>query len=324
MELNKKKILVTGGTGFTGAEIVNKLIEKDYFVHIISHPNDLLWRLNYKSKFKLISADLTNPIETSKIIKKLKPDIIFHLAGVVNPEIDMETIHNVYTINFGLTKNLLLALNDVDYELFINTGTGNEYGDNSPPFKEKHRESPSSPYAASKVATTHFCEMLVKSYKKPIITVRPFLIYGPKQILRAFIPSLLYSAIERKKILLSPCEQTRDFIYIEDVANAYISLAENLEKVKSMGIFNIGSGKEIQLLKIVNLILESFPKAELLIGERQYRPGETMKFFGSIKKIKNAIGWIPKWKIEEGIRATIKWWEENREIWIKFKKIWEN
>ncbi len=324
MDLCAKIILVTGGTGFIGAALVNNLIDQGCNVNIISLPGDPLWRINDLSKCELFNADLRNPLNTEKVIRRIQPEIIFNLAGIIDNQLTKETIHKVFSINLDVTKNLLVALNEFDYDLFIHTGTGNEYGNNKPPFFETYRENPISPYSASKIAATYFCEMMVRIYEKPIISVRPFLIYGPKQISKSLIPSLIYSGIEKKILSLTSCEQTKDFIFIEDVVDAYISLAKNIKKVKNMGIFNIGTGKEVQILEIINLIRKKLKNTNFLIGNKPYRPGETMHHYSSIDKIKNAINWVPKWSLEDGVNTTIKWWQKNRDIWIKYKQIWDN
>lgn len=323
MKLDGKSILITGGNGFIGAALVNKLISQNLFVYIFSHTNEFNWRIQNKNNYKLYILDIRNKSEVENYIKEIKPDIIFHLAGYVNPERDLNVTHESYSINLIGTQNLILSLMNHDYELFINTGTSDEYGYNITPFKENQRERPVSPYSASKVASTYFCEMVSKIYNKPIITVRPFLAYGPTQIARLLIPWLIYSGIEKKKLLLTPCEQTRDFIYIDDLVDAYICLALNVKKVWNAGIFNIGSGKEIKILRVVNLIREKINNAQFIVGGKKYRPAESMHFYSSIKKITKTIGWKPNWSIENGIEETVKWWLENREIWKNYKYIWE-
>ena len=216
----------------------------------------------------------------------------------------------------------MLALHEFDYDLFINTGTSDEYGKNNPPFIESLREKPVSPYSVSKLAATHFCEMLFRVYNKPIITVRPFLIYGPTQISRSLIPSLIYSAIQKKNLPLTLCEQTRDFLYVEDLVDIFLSLTNNAEKVKTMGIFNAGSGKETKIIEVVNYLMDKFPGSKFNVGEKPYRIGETMSFYSSIKKIKSVIDWTPKWTIAKGLEETINWWKKNTEIWKNYEYIW--
>ena len=322
MHLKDKNILVTGGTGFIGSAVVNKLINQGCEINIISMPGDSTWRIDDISKCRLYEINLLNPQKTEKCIDDIKPEIIFHIAGIIDTRISRESINTAFSLNLEVTKNLLLALNNYDYELFLNTGSGNEYGNNEPPFYEDARENPISPYSASKIAQTYFSRMISNVYEKPIITVRPFLIYGPKQISRSLIPSLIYSGLEKKKLSLTPCEQTRDFIYVEDVADAYLSLAIHLKKIIKKEIFNIGSGIGTQLLEVVNLIKEQMDDTKFFIGDKPYRPGETMNHYSSIDKIKDIVNWTPKWTLKEGIKATIKWWQDNRDKWINQEQLW--
>lgn len=322
MKLNDKKILITGGTGFIGSAIANRLVKEGMEVNILSRSNNFEWRIEDKTSCNFYYADLENKKSISKVIKKIKPNLIFHLAAFVNAERNISIIDDIFSTNFIGTKNLLLALHEFDYDLFINTGTSDEYGINSPPFLEGLRENPTSPYSVSKLAATHFCEMLSKVSNKPIISVRPFLIYGPTQISRSLIPSLIYSGIQKRKLSLTPCEQTRDFLYIEDLVDLYLSLTSNVEKVKTMGIFNAGSGKETKIVEIVNYIMNKFPESKFNVGEKPYRVGETMSFYSSITKIKSVINWTPRWTVTQGLEETINWWKENSEIWKKYEYIW--
>ncbi|MHA1723525.1 MAG: NAD-dependent epimerase/dehydratase family protein [Promethearchaeota archaeon] len=313
MNLSNLEILVTGGTGFIGSAIVNRLIEYKCRPHIITIPGDSYWRINDINKCILHEVDLRQKKEVETLIKQISPKIIIHLAALVNPERELKIINKIYSINLLGTQNLILSLQDIDYFLFINTGTSDEYGNTHPPFGEDCRESPVSPYAASKVAVTYFCEMMSKIYNKPIITVRPFLPYGPKQISSALIPSLIKSAISNTELKLTLCEQTRDFIYIEDLVDAYIQLIMNAERVKNMGIFNVGSGIETKIIDVVNFISKQFKNTKFLVGAKQYRPGEQMHHYASIEKIKNMIKWAPKWTLNQGLKITIDWWKKNFE-----------
>ena len=323
INLKDKKIIVTGGAGFIGSAIVNKLAEYNCFVNIIDRfPEESIWRIKDKEKCRFFNVDLRNRCKLEECINIIKPEIIFHLAGYVNPERDIKVIQKAYSVNLMGTQNLILALMDYEYDLFINTGSSDEYGDRLAPFVETYKEKPVSPYSASKVATNYFCDMIAHTYEKPIITVRPSLAYGPSQIAKLLIPWLIYSGLNSYELILTPCQQTRDFIYIDDLAEAYISLAKNAKQVSNGGIFNIGAGEEIKILKIVNLIRSMIKNSKFIVGGKPYRSGEAMHFYNSIEKIKKTIGWIPKWKIEDGIKETIKWWKNNQEIWMRYRNIW--
>jgi UDP-glucose 4-epimerase len=323
MNLVDKTILVTGGTGFIGSHIVNKLINQGCFVNIFDINNSGEWRIDTKSNYNLTIIDLTDEKAVEKNINMIKPDIIFHLAGFVSTSRDSKIINDMININFTGTKNLIMALQDMNYELFINTGSSDEYGQNMVPFKETLKEMPVSAYAASKIAATYFCDMMNKVNDKPIITVRPFLVFGPKQLSRMLIPWLIYSCVKEKELDLTLCEQTRDFIFVEDVADAYILLAFNAQKVKNMGIFNIGSGYETKIIEIVKMIQSKMNNDSFNIGKREYKKGEAMESVASIKKIDDAIKWKPKSNVKDSIDKTINWWIENRTIWEKYQSIWK-
>jgi len=322
MKLKDKIFLVTGGTGFIGSYVVNLLLEKGYNVNCLTLNNEFDWRLDYKN-CKIDYINLLDQEKINRYIKELKPDIIFHLSAFVNAERDYYYINDMIDINLKGTMNLLYSLKDIDYSLFINTGTCEEYGDNPVPFSESQRENPVSPYSASKVAATYFCQMIKKIYNKPIITVRPFLTYGGKQISRMLIPWLIYAGIESKEIELTEGEQTRDFIYVKDVAQAYLSLAENRDNVIKEDIFNIGTGKEIKIKNVVEILKNKLNTNKYILGALKYREGETDRFFSSIQKLKKYTNWKPKYTINDGLKKTIEWFQQNKIIIEKYKNVWE-
>ena len=322
MKLQDKKYLVTGGTGFIGSYIVNLLLKKGCNVKCLTFNSEFDWRIDYKN-YKIDYINLLDQETLNKYIKALKPDIIFHLAGYVNAERDFNYINKMIDINLKGTMNLLKSLNCIDYDLFINTGTCEEYGYNPVPFFESQKENPVSPYSASKVATTYFCKMIKKIYNKPIVTVRPFLTYGGKQISRMLIPWLIYSGIENKEIKLTDGEQTRDFIYVKDIANGYLSLVKSREEIIGEDIFNLGTGKEIKINDVVKIIKTRFNTNKYIIGAINRREGETSHFFPSIKKIKKYTNWEPRYSLEEGLNETVEWFQQNKIIWEKYKKVWE-
>ncbi|SFL41940.1 Nucleoside-diphosphate-sugar epimerase [Halanaerobium salsuginis] len=305
--MGNKKFLVTGGTGFIGSHLVIRLVKMGKDVHVIAHSEDNFWRLENIDKINIEIIDINDFDKLNKFISKLNPDIIVHLAAYVNAERDLNGIDMAIGNNFNGTLNLLKSLNNIDYDLFINTGTCEEYGDGEAPFQESQREHPVSPYSLSKTCSTYLCELFSKIYDKPIITVRPFLTYGPKQTSQMLIPELIRRGIKGEKMELTAGEQSRDFIYIDDLIDAFIVLINKYNEFNEYEIINIGTGKQILIKDIVKLVEEFLPKSEFELGALSYRKGETIEFYSDNSRIKK-LGWNPNFKIKSGLRDTINWW----------------
>lgn len=291
MNLKSKQILVTGGAGFIGSHLVEALSEKSN-VYIIDKYN----------------CDLTDFPKLQKAIREIKPEIIFHLAAFTSPERNVDS-EFIFRNNFYSTINLFKALKG-DFSLFVNTGTCEEYGDGPTPFKESQTPIPVSPYSASKIASTYYCQMLHNVYDLPIITLRPFLTYGPRQRnTKMLIPSTILSILKNKELKMTKGEQTRDFVYVKDVVEAYIKAAQNKKAIGE--IINIGSGKEYKIKDIVSKIIhitKSNLKPQKVLP---YRKGETMHFYCSNLKAKKLLGWQPKTSFEQGLIKTIDWYKNN-------------
>ena len=320
MELKNKRILVTGANGFIGSHIIRALSSEGSLIFGISLDNEFDWRLK-DIECNCAYINLLNEEKLNSYIHEVKPEIILHLSAYVNAERDFHVVNQMIDVNLKGTINLLSALQDFDYELFINTGSGEEYGDNQAPFEEGQKENPVSPYSASKVASTYFCGMVKKIFQKPIITVRPFLVYGETQISRMLIPWLIYSGITQTRVELTPGDQTRDFIHVKDVANAFLAIIRNFENINDP-IINIGTGIRTKVIDVVEILKSTFPDNRLIVGGKNYRTGEAMKFYPDISKIRSTTGWKAEIGLEEGLNNTISWWRSNTN-WKKYANIWK-
>jgi len=313
--LKKKRVLVTGAGGFIGSHLVKRLVENEAHVHIFDLPSSNYSRLNgIIHKFSIHEGDLANQKQINRCIKKSKPEIIYHLAAFVNNERDLNLIDRMIDVNLKGTINLINSLikEKPDFKCFINTGTCEEYGDSKTPFRESQREIPVSPYSASKVASTYFCQMINKVTKLPIITLRPFLTYGPGQDLHRFIPSLIVHCITRKDFKMTAGNQTREFNYIDDIIDAYILAPYN--KKASGQVINIGNGIEYKIIEVAKKIVTMLGNPiRLHIGVLPNRPGETAHFFSSNEKAKKLLGWFPKVGLNEGLERTITWYKKSKE-----------
>jgi nucleoside-diphosphate-sugar epimerase len=302
------RVLVTGISGFIGSHLARRLHEEGAEVHGLVRENSNLWRIqDIKSQINLHYVNIRDFESAKKVIPDIKPQKVFHLAAYVDVSRSFEVMGEMIEVNIKGTLNLLRALDGIDYDCFINTGTCEEYGDNPVPFQEDQIPNPVSPYSASKVSTSMFCKMLHKTMGLPIITLRPFLTYGPMQESNMLIPSLIIKAIKRERFEMTAGEQTREFNYVDDIVDGFIKASVTK---KAIGvIINIGNGKEYRIKDVVVKILNIMGNPiEPLIGVLPYREGETMHFYCDNTKARELLSWNPKVSLDEGLKKTVNWY----------------
>jgi len=308
-----KVVLVTGATGFIGSHLARKLLAEGAEVHVLLKKDSNQFRIqDILGNLTIWYGDLRDYPSICLCIRNSRPQIIFHLAALRDVRRDFELINPMIDINIKGTLNFLRGVIEekVPLERFINTGTSEEYGDGTAPFREDQREIPVSPYSASKVAVTYFCQMLYKTIGLPIITLRPFIVYGPFQDTDMFIPSLIKHCLEGKDFLMTEGDQTREFTYIDDIIEAYLLAARSPEAVG--GVINIGNGVEHRIRDVAEKVVRMLGNPiRLLIGALPKRPGETMNFFCNNEKAKRLLGWSPKIGLDEGLERTIDWYKNS-------------
>ena len=317
--LGNKRVLVTGATGFIGSHLVRRLLEEGAEVHAFIRKDSRTFRIDDVARRLIIwHGDLTNESSVISCIKNTRPQIVFHLATYRNVERDLKLFPSMIDINIKGTVNLIKAILEekISLECFINTGTCEEYGNAQVPFQEDMREIPVSPYSASKVAVTYFCQMMHNTMNLPIMTLRPFLAYGPQQAADMFIPSLIYHCLIRKDFPMTAGDQTREFNYVDDIVEAYI-LAAGCQK--AMGeIVNIGNSMEYKIKDVAKKIVAMMGHPiRLLIGALPKRAGETEHFFCSNEKARRLLGWEPKTLLDAGLSKTIEWYRHNSETFSR-------
>lgn len=304
-------VLVTGAAGFIGSHLSRRLIEEKANVYILIKNGTNQFRLHdIIQRLEVRYGDIRDYSFICSYIKNIKPQIIFNLAAFRDVKRDIQLVDPMIDINIKGTMNLLRAAVEekIPLECFVNTGSSEEYGDGTAPFSEDQKEIPVSPYSASKVAATYFCRMLYKSMGVPIVTLRPFLTYGPNQDADMFIPSLIHHCLEKKDFRMTDGDQTRDFIYIDDVIEGYIRAASNTQAIGE--VINIGNGIEYKIKDVAEKIVSIMGNPiRLLIGSLPKRHGETKHFFCNNEKAKRLLGWSPKVGLDEGFEKTINWYK---------------
>ena len=309
------EFLVTGATGFVGSNIVRRLISKNKNVHVIVRNKNLNWRIrDLFSKITIHEVDLLAP-DLLKVINKIKPSYIFHLAayGSLPQEKDLNTLLETNLLG---TANLINAVKQNKFKLFINTGSSSEYGIKEKAMEETDLLVPINNYGVIKASSTLYANREAIRENLPIVTFRLFSPYGPYEYPTRLIPYVILRALKNKTIKLANKKSVRDFTYIEDVVNAYMR-ACNLN-LKPGEIFNIATGTQYSVKELVDRVLEktrSLSRIEWGGMPSQERQFEPTIWKGDTKKSRKILGWRALHELSEGIEKTVEWFKKNSTLY---------
>ena len=297
----KKKILIVGGTGFIGFHLTKYCMSKKFDVTCISTkpPN----KLRKVKKVNYIYVDISDKKKLQKKIKS-RYNYVVNLGGYV----DHSNIKKTYNSHFIGCKNLYSVVKHAKLKLFVQMGSGLEYGKNISPLKESFVCKPNANYGRSKYLSTKF---LIKKYKEekfPVVIFRLFQAYGPNQSINRLIPITINSCLKGGKFSCTSGNQFRDFIFIDDVINAiYLSFY----KKKVIGeILNIGTSQPKKVKEVVSLINKIINKGLPQFGKIKMRKDELKIVFPDIRKIKKILNWKPKIKLNNGLKKTIQYYSK--------------
>lgn len=307
---NKRVYLITGATGFIGSCLLRELITKNERVHIILRRGAKLWRIkDLLGKTNVHFNNLSNLDKLSKLVNKIRPDVIYHLAtygaypSQSNADLCIKT-------NINGTWNLLNATANIDYELFVNTGSSSEYGFKMSPMKENDFLEPASYYAVTKSSQTLLCSYFAKKTKKPVVTLRLFSVYGSYEDGDRFIPTLLKSLYFHKKMNLVSPNIARDWIYVDDVVDAYL-LVNELNKYGGE-VFNIGTGIQKTIEEVVELAAEATGEKTIFKWKgMKNRIWDTDYWVADTSKTAKLLKWSPKVNLAQGLLLTWRWFKNN-------------
>lgn len=314
--LTGKRILVTGGLGFIGSHLVKRLLNEGAEVFIIGWHGNKTWRLEEElKKVSIYEVDITDDIRVEKCVKDICPEIVFHLAAYgVNSE--QKNYIKAANINILGMINILNALKDGSCTKFINMGSCAEYGDRKDVMREDMYPLPVSIYGSSKASATIIAHQIATENNIDIITLRPFGIFGEGEERHKLFCNIILSILEDKEVRLTPCEQLRDYCYIENIIDGMVMSAKS--NLKS-NIFNIANGSLFPLKNYVDLIFKNMKTDRVpLYGSLEYRKNEMWSPAADISEIHAKLGWSPRIGLEDGIIKTIKWYEENKDKWTKY------
>jgi len=329
--MNKfKKVLVTGADGFIGSHLVEGLLDKGAEVRAFCYYNSfnsLGWMDTFSqeklSKIDIFMGDIRDPYGVRKALKDI--EVVFHLAALIGIPYSYHSPDAYIDTNVKGTLNVLQASRDMGIRKVLATSTSEVYGTaNYTPIDEKHSKQGQSPYSASKIGADFIAESFYRSFDLPVVIVRPFNTYGPRQSARAIIPTVIIQGLAgHKEIKLGSLEPKRDLIFVKDSVSGFIAIAE-ADNVIGQEI-NIASQTEISIGDLAKKIIAKInPEAKIVKDQTRIRPekSEVGRLLGSNKKMQELTGWKPEYTLDRGLDETIEWFKDDN--LKQYKPDWYN
>jgi len=319
MEWKKKRVLVTGAGGFIASHLVERLVADEAqvraFVRYNARGDVGMLRFTPPSVFsqlEIIAGDLRD----TEALRAASQDVdtIFHLGALI--AIPYSYIHprEVVETNVMGTLNALMAAREMHVRRFIHTSTSEVYGTaRYTPIDEKHPLQGQSPYSASKIGADKIAESFYRAYNVPVVTLRPFNTYGPRQSARAVIPTIITQVLTRDEVHLGSLDPIRDFTFVADTVEGFLKVADDDDNVLGEEI-NLGTGETTRVGDLVQIIFELLGKQPKIITESQrLRPekSEVLQLQSDHRKADELIDWAPQVSLKDGLRQTIDWISTN-------------
>ncbi len=326
-----KKIIVTGGLGFIGSNLIELLIKKNYFVINIDKKTYSSNFYNIKEfknskNYKFIKLDIKDK-KLINVLLKYKPSGIFNLAAETHVDRSIDDPGNFIQSNIVAVYNLLESFKKFTIRnkcKLIHISTDEVYGDVlKGRSNEKYPYQPSSPYAASKAASDHLVSSYVRTYNLPAMITNCSNNYGPKQHPEKLIPKLIYNIFNNKPLpIYGEGKNSREWIYVKDHCEALLKV---FLKGKIGEFYNIGSNKNLNNLEVTKKLLNASKKiiklgSKVKINFVKDRPGHDIRYALNSDKIKKELHWYPKTNFSNGIKLTINWYNENKSYYKSLSK----
>ena len=318
MDLKNKKVLVTGADGFIGSHLVEALLDHGCDVRAFVFYNsfnswgwlDTLPAAKLKS-LDVFAGDIRDPNGVAQAMQGC--DVVFHLAALIAIPFSYHSPDSYVDTNIKGTLNVLQAAKRLGTERVLVTSTSEVYGTAQyAPIDEKHPFQGQSPYSATKIGADRLAESFFRSFDTPVVIVRPFNTYGPRQSARAVIPTVITQLLSgQTELRLGSLTPTRDFNYVKDTAQGFIALAESDATIGQE--INIATGVEHTIGDVANvLIAELNPEARIVTDEQRLRPdaSEVFRLMGDNTKITTLTAWRPSHDLQSGLRDTIDWFKQ--------------
>ncbi len=306
-----QRILITGGSGFVGANLARRALRDGHEVHLLLRPEYQPWRIEeIRGDVRLHTVDLCDPDAVRRTIRGVRPDRVFHLAAYGAYSSQQDTPRMVSTNVLGCA-NLLDACVETGVGAFVNAGSSSEYGftDHAP--DEDEAVNPNSRYAITKVAATNCCRLAALTKGLNAVTVRLYSVYGPYEDPGRLIPTLISRGLEGKLPPMVAPETARDFVFVDDAVDAMLRVAS--ASLPPGSVYNVCTGTQTTMRDVVLLARRLMPIAEEPNwGSMDARSWDTSVWVGTGARLERDLGWRVPTSFADGLKQTIDWFIRNR------------
>jgi len=315
---NGKRVLVTGAGGFIGSHLTERLVELGANVRALVHYNALgtwgwLDQSRLRDQMQVIAGDIADRDSVRHAMQDV--EVVFHLAALIAIPYSYQAPLSYVRTNVEGTLNVLQNARDLNVERVVHTSTSEVYGTaRYAPIDEAHPLQGQSPYSASKIGADKIAESFHLSFDVPVVTVRPFNTFGPRQSARAVIPTIITQCLTGDTVKLGSLHPTRDLNFVSNTVDGFVLAASTPEAVGQT--INLGSGREISVGDLAQLIARLTGRDITIQGDEQrVRPGksEVERLLADNTKARTVLGWEPKVTLEEGLTRTIAWLQQHIE-----------
>lgn len=314
-----KKVLVTGADGFIGSHLTEALLAEGYEVRALAQYNSFNFWGHLEGitnpRLEVVSGDVRDPNFCRTICKDV--DTVFHLAALIAIPFSYVAPDSYVDTNIKGTLNMCQASRDMGVRRLLVTSTSEVYGTALyVPIDEKHPRQPQSPYSATKIGADAIAMSFYNAFDLPVTIVRPFNTYGPRQSARAFIPTVITQiASGKREIKVGDLNPTRDFNFVLDTVAGFIAIAGNDDTVGME--LNIATGRDISMRHTLDTITSIMnAEVEFIVDPCRLRPAksEVMRLQGDSTRLRELTGWTPRFTLEEGLRNTIEWFSNPKNL----------
>lgn len=315
-----KRVLLTGASGFVGANLLRRLISDGHEVTLLVRQGHQVWRLPNLDPSAVHQVDFGDPDAIDAAARSARPEWAFHLAAY-GAYPSQENWPEMLATNLAGTANIVNACVRSGVESFVNAGSSSEYGfkDHAPP--ETEVLEPNSNYAVTKAAATMYCTATARARSVRIRTVRLYSVYGPWEDPTRLMPTLIVAGLNKTLPPLADRRIARDFIFVDDVLDAFIAVAED-DSSPHDAIFNVGTGVQSTLETVVATTRRLLDvKAEPRWGTMPNRSWDTSVWVADNSKLVESVGWRPRYSLEAGLARTIEWFRSNPELLRRYAAV---